>query len=242
MIATRENQPRGSYLSSIAIPVTIVIVMWVVFLINNEFNLHLNKYGLFPRKLEGLIGIITIPFLHGSLSHIINNSIPMLVLGWALYRFYPTLATKTLIWITITSGIWLWISARPNYHIGASGVVYGLASFLFLSGWLRREKRVAALSLLVAFLYGGLWWGVLPVDPTISWEGHFWGALAGFILAIVYRKQGPQKPKYEWEFEEDDEPGEDENEMAQKINSPGHPNIEVTYTVIPSKKEENDIS
>ncbi len=189
---------------ALMIPLIFVAIMWIVFLVEFETGLNFSKYGLRPRSAEGLLGIITMPFLHGGWKHIFNNTIPMLILGWALFRFYPTIAFKTLIWIWLMSGIWLWISGRPNYHIGASGIVYGLAAFLFLSGWLRREKRVAALSLLVAFMYGGMWWGILPVDPTISWEGHLWGAFAGFILAIYYRKQGPQKKIYSWEFEDEE--------------------------------------
>jgi membrane associated rhomboid family serine protease len=222
--------------------------MWAIFLLDQEFDLHLSEYGLYPRKAEGLLGIFTIPFIHGSFSHIINNSVPMLVLGWALFRFYPTLAFKTLFWILIISGIWLWISGRSSYHIGASGVVYGLAAFLFLSGWLRREKRVAALSLLVAFLYGSMWWGVLPVDPTISWEGHLWGAVAGFSLAFLYRKQGPQKPVYQWELEDDlpDEGPWNMQEKARDEKRPGqsnNSNIEITYTIVsPKKKDEGSKS
>jgi len=236
-LTSKSTKKEG--LIAIVIPLAIVFIMWAAFLLDQEFNLHLSKYGLYPRKVEGLLGIFTIPFIHGSFSHIINNSVPMLVLGWALFRFYPTLAFKTLFWVLIVSGIWLWISGRSSYHIGASGVVYGLASFLFLSGWLRREKRVAALSLLVAFLYGGMWWGVLPVDPTISWEGHLWGAVAGFSLALLYRKQGPQKPVYKWEVE-DDLPDDGPWNMQEKTRDEKRPgqsdsNIEITYTIVSPK-------
>ncbi len=177
--------------------------MWIIHFLGWEYGWNLSRFGLRPRSVEGLRGIFTMPFIHGSWQHLFNNSVPLLVLGWALFTFYRGVAFKTLFWIYIISGIWLWISARPSIHIGASGVVYGLAAFLFLSGWLRREKKVAALSLLVAFLYGGLWWGVLPVDPKISWEGHLWGAVAGFSLAFLYRKQGPRKPEYQWEHDEE---------------------------------------
>ncbi len=173
----------------------------------------------------------------------------MLILGWALFKFYPTLAVKTLIWIYLMGGIWLWISGRPSYHIGASGVVYGLASFLFFSGWVRREKRVAALSLLVAFLYGGMWWGVLPADPSKSWEGHFWGALAGVVLAFLYRKKGPQKAIYQWEIDEekeildtlesadDIEDVEFEEIRAETIPNPNVNPVNVTYSFKPREGE-----
>ncbi len=190
---------------SILIPVIFVLILWVIHFVSIEFDWNLASYGLYPRRIEGLIGIFTMPFIHGGWEHLFNNSIPLLVLGWAIFHFYPSLATKTLIWITLSAGIWLWISGRSSYHIGASGVVYGLAAFLFLSGWLRREKKVASLSLLIAFLYGSMWWGILPVEPGISWEGHLWGAVAGFVLAWVFRKQGPQKKVFEWKEDEDDE-------------------------------------
>lgn len=211
--------------------------MWAVFLVNLEFELNLTRFGLYPRTVEGLRGIFTIPFLHGSWSHLINNSIPMLVLGWALFKFYRPVAFKTLIGIYIVSGIWLWISGRPSYHIGASGVIYGMATFLFISGWIRREKKVAALSLLVAFLYGGMWWGVLPVDPTISWEGHFWGALAGAALAFLYRKQGPTKPKYQWEIDEEKEIAMAEAQQHGDLDSA----VDITYTFIPHSNSDSEV-
>jgi membrane associated rhomboid family serine protease len=196
---------RKSPYGAILIPVIFVLILWIIHFLAFETDTDITSYGLYPRKIDGILGIFTIPFIHGSWEHLINNSIPLLVLGWALFHFYPTLSWKTVFWIWISSGIWLWISGRSSYHIGASGIVYGLAAFLFLSGWLRREKRVASLSLLIAFLYGSMWWGVLPVDPGISWEGHFWGAAAGFVLAWFYRKEGPQRKEYRWEEEETDE-------------------------------------
>ncbi|MFN2430306.1 MAG: rhomboid family intramembrane serine protease [Cryomorphaceae bacterium] len=239
------NDTRKLNGTAIAVPLLLVTIMWAVFLIEYEIGANFAEYGLKPRTATGLRGILTIPFIHGSWSHLINNSFPMLVLGWALFHFYRSIAVKTIIGILLLSGIWLWISGRSSFHIGASGVVYGLAFFLFVSGWLRREKRVAALSLLVAFLYGGLWWGVLPVDPKISWEGHFWGALAGIALAVLYRKQGPQKPVYQWELEEEDENIEPywdpENKTAQSENelSRQNDNLKVTYTIVPSKKKDD---
>lgn len=222
--------------SHFSVPIFLVVIMWAVFLINLEFDLNLTRFGLYPRTAEGLRGIFTIPFLHGSWSHLINNSIPMLVLGWALFKFYRPVAFKTLIGIYIVSGIWLWISGRPSYHIGASGVIYGMATFLFISGMIRKEKKVAALSLLVAFLYGGMWWGVLPVDPTVSWEGHFWGALAGVALAFLYRKQGPTKPKYQWEIDEEKEIAMAEKQRHGDLDSA----VDISYTFIPNSDSDSE--
>lgn len=236
MSQPQTYQPR-SLIAPLAVPLFLVLIMWVVFLIEFETNSNFAPYGLKPRTLSGLLGIFTIPFLHGSWSHLINNTVPMLILGWALFKFYPTLAVKTLIWIYLMGGVWLWISGRAFYHIGASGIVYGMAAFLFFSGWLRREKRVAALSLLVAFMYGGMWWGILPVDPSISWEGHFWGGFAGIVLAFAFRKKGPQKQVYHWD---DEDETEEENENAEEISlesqtNPPANSVNIVYSYKPSE-------
>jgi len=219
--------------SAALVPTAFVVLLWLIHFVALETSFDLTSYGLYPRKAEGIMGILTIPFIHGSWEHLINNSIPLLVLGWALFYFYPTLAWKTIGWIWLISGVWLWISGRSSFHIGASGIVYGLASFLFLSGWLRREKRVASLSLLIAFLYGSMWWGVLPVDPKISWEGHLWGAVAGFALAWVFRKQGPQRKNYHWDEEETDEELErlalGKKEKGPEEVSPDPPKRKIVY-------------
>ena len=199
------KEEKHKFWSSLTWPLVFVVAIWVIFILGKDFDLQLYEFGIYPQRTETLTGILTYPFVHGSWEHLFNNSVPLLVLGWALFRFYRSLAWKTVFWIWLMSGLWLWIAGRSSYHIGASGIIYGLAAFLFISGWLRREKRVAAVSLLVAFLYGGMWWGVLPVKPDVSWEGHLWGAIAGILVAIALRKQGPQKPKYSWEFEEEEE-------------------------------------
>lgn len=193
------------FLAPLSYPLMAVILMWAVHLSAQEFGWNLSEFGVKPRTVKGLIGLFAMPFIHGSYEHLLNNSLPLLVLGWAMFKFYPTIAWRALLGIWFIGGIWLWISGREAYHIGASGVVYGLAAFLFLSGWLRREKRVAALSLAIVFIYGGMWWGILPVKPTVSWEGHLWGAIAGFAMAIYLRKQGPQRQLYQWEIDEIEE-------------------------------------
>jgi membrane associated rhomboid family serine protease len=200
-----------------------VCLLWIVFYVDQEFNLHLYKYGILPRSVEGLKGIIFYPLIHGSLEHLFNNTIPLLILGWCLFHFYNELAIKTFFWIYLMSGVWIWISARESYHIGASGLVYGLVTFLFFSGWFRKEKKVAAISMLVIFLYGGLWWGMLPVKEDISFEGHIWGAFAGLLLAIIFRNQGPQKPIFVWEEEE-----ENNNQGSLEKPNSNEP-IEINY-------------
>ncbi|MFC2100713.1 rhomboid family intramembrane serine protease [Bacteroidota bacterium] len=169
-------------------------------------------------KIKGLLGIITAPLIHGSLGHLFSNSIPLLLLGSFLFYFYRPVAYKVFFLIYFIHGVWVWVFARENYHIGASGLVYGEAAFLFLSGIIRREPRVLALSMLVVFMYGSMVWGIFPdffPNTNISWESHLMGMLAGFILAIYFRKEGPQSKKYSWELEEE---VEDENNGQIKIN------------------------
>jgi membrane associated rhomboid family serine protease len=146
----------------------------------------------------------------------------MLILGATLIYFYRELAWKVFILSWLLSGFWLWIIGRENYHIGASGVLYGLITFLFFSGVLRRHTGLMALSLLVVFLYGSLIWGIFPLFRIISWESHLCGSIAGILLAVVYRKEGPQRKVYEWEFEdENDDMMDHENERSTSEITPG---------------------
>jgi membrane associated rhomboid family serine protease len=175
----------------------------------------LTTLGIYPRSLAGLKGILTGPLVHKDMEHLTANSIPLFVLGASLFYFYREIAVKVLVLILVITGLSVWIGAREAYHIGASGVVYGLAAFLFASGIIRREPRLLAITMLVTFLYGSLVWGIFPdffPEKNISYEGHFWGLVSGLILAYYYRKEGPQRKKYEWEYEEEyeEEPEEPE--------------------------------
>lgn len=183
-------------------PVAFVVLLWCVFLLEEANGWDLHFLGIRPLSWDGLIGIFTTPLVHGSFKHLLNNSAPLLVLGWALFYFYNSIALRSLLFIQLFSGFWVWLFARPSFHIGASGLVYGLAAFIFLSGIIRNERKLVSISLLVAFLYGSMFWGVFPIRDGVSWESHLWGGIAGALLAIYYRKEGPQRPLYDWEREE----------------------------------------
>jgi membrane associated rhomboid family serine protease len=182
-----------------------LIIMWILYFADKNFSLHYAEYGVFPRTISGLKGILFSPFVHGSFEHLMNNSLPLLILGTALFYFYGKLGLKVSVLLYFLSGLLVWLSARESYHIGASGLIYAFAGFLFMSGILRREKSLIAISLLVAFLYGSLFWGVFPIKEGISWEGHLWGGISGFVLAYYFRNEGPQRKKFEWELEEDED-------------------------------------
>ncbi len=193
---------------SLFFPTVFLLVIWTVGLAEYVFDVRFVEYGLYPRRWEGALGIITSPLIHADFNHLFANSVPLFVLGASLFYFYRSIALRVFILIWLFSNIWVWGMGREAYHIGASGLVYGLAAFLFVSGLIRKEPRLMAISMFVAFLYGSLIWGIFPElfpEKNISWEGHLMGMLAGVIFAIYFRKQGPQKRQYSWEFEEEEE-------------------------------------
>lgn len=205
-------------------------IMWLVKGIEWKYNIDLGRYGMYPRTLEGLRGVFTMPLLHSDLKHIFSNTLPLVVLCAALHYFYRSFYYRVLISIWFLSGFWLWLGGRPGYHIGASAVVYGLASFLFFSGIFRRHTGLMALSLLVVFLYGGMVWGMFPLINGISWEGHLFGALAGFAMAYLLRKEGPQRKEYEWE-------NEDDNDVEFPVDE--EPPLTIVYTA--PESENNNV-
>lgn len=194
-------------LRSMAIPGMLVFLMWVVRAVESIGSYDFAWLGVYPLRWQGLPGIITAPFIHGDFSHLIANSVPLIILGSALFYFYKDLSLRIILFIWLFSGFWVWIAARPAYHIGASGVVYGLAAFILVSGIIRRHTGLMALALIVVFLYGSLIWGIFPEffpGKNISWEAHLFGMISGILLAFYYRKEGPQRKVYEWEMEEDE--------------------------------------
>ena len=196
-------------IDSILYPVLFVVVIWIVRIIETVFHWSFVQRGLFPREASGLPGIVFSPFIHGDYNHLISNSFPLLMLGFALFYFYRVIAFRVFILSWLITGIWVWVMARPSYHIGASGLVYSLAAFLFVSGVIRRHPRLMAISLLVAFVYGGMVWGIFPFKERVSWESHLMGLVCGILMAFFFRSYGPQRAKYSWELEEetsDDEP------------------------------------
>ncbi|MFP4289858.1 MAG: rhomboid family intramembrane serine protease [Bacteroidales bacterium] len=186
-------------------PVAMIALMWVIKIIESAVPTDFYTWGIYPLHTEGLKGIIFSPFIHGSYEHLISNTFPLLILGTALFYFYHKLGLAITIFSWIMSGIWVWVFARESYHIGASGIIYSWAAFLFVSGVIRDHPRLMALSLLIAFLYGSMVWGIFPLRERMSWEGHLMGLLAGIVLALFYKEKGPQRKKYSWEIEEEEE-------------------------------------
>ncbi len=185
------SEEKTKFRRGLYVALTIVITIWIVKLIELSFGISFVKFGILPRQISGLIGIVTFPFIHANFEHLLSNSFPILFLVPAIFYFYPSAAPKVLILIYILSGVLLWFIGRESYHIGASGFIYGLVTFTFFSGVIRWDRRSIVLSLIVTFLYGGFTWGVLPIDSKISWEGHLSGAFIGIVCAFLFRKSDP---------------------------------------------------
>ncbi|WP_416440145.1 rhomboid family intramembrane serine protease [Leeuwenhoekiella sp. A16] len=183
-------------------PVLFVLLMWLVFWAELKLNLDFTSYGVLPRTLSGLRGIFFAPFIHANLNHLLSNSLPVLLLMAGLFYFYQRVALTVICLLFLLTGIGTWSVGREAYHIGASGIVYGLASFLFFKGIWARHYRLTAFSLVVVFIYGSLVWGVMPIDSEMSWEGHLSGFLSGFGLAFLIKNRIAKPKKYDWEKED----------------------------------------
>lgn len=205
---------KKKFIYSISIPIGLLFVMWLVKLIEYSFDTSFVNLGNYPLDIKGVKGIILMPFIHGDWDHLLANTVPFLILSSALFYFYSSISVRVLIGIWFLSGLWVWFGGRPSWHIGASGLIYGLSSFLFFSGLIRKDTRLTALALIVTFLYGSLIWGAFPnffpKEDNISWEGHLGGAVAGFVLAFYYRKSGPKRKQYSWELEDETDEPDDE--------------------------------
>lgn len=232
-------------------PLALVLLMWIVFWAEIRFNWDFTSLGINPRKVSGLAGIVLGPFIHGNLKHLFNNSIPLLVLSTALFYFYRSLRWKVLIYGFLLSGLITWLIGRPSLHIGASGVVYMLAAFLFFKGIFSKQYQLTALSLVVVFLYGGLLWYLLPIDPKISWEGHTAGFVVGLAFAFFFKETPIETKKYDWEKddynpEEDDflkqfdEDGNFIEKVPEELPDIENPPIRIVYTLNKDNKKDGE--
>ncbi len=199
-----DKKEVSRFFKAATYPVLFVIILWLIKVIEIEIHRNFVNYGLYPRDINGLRGILLAVFIHSDWKHLFNNSVPLLILGWAVFYFYREVAWRVILWVILMGGFWTWISARESFHIGASGLLYGLFAFLLFSGFIRRNTQLLSISFLVAFLYGSLVWGLLPIDYKTSWESHLWGFIAGAALAIYYRKIGKQREKHVWNEEEEE--------------------------------------
>ncbi len=198
------NNNFNYYTGVIGYPILFVILIWLIFWVEFRFNVDLKSFGIQPRKIEGISGIIFSPFLHSSLEHLFNNSIPLFLLSSAIFFFYRTISWKIIFLGIFLSGLLTWIIGRDSTHIGASGLIYVLISFIFFKGIISKNFNLMALSLIVVFIYGGTIWYVFPIKNNMSWEGHLSGFMIGVLLALLFKKNTPVNKVYKWENEDYD--------------------------------------
>jgi len=243
------NQFNSNKTEVFGYPILLLILMWTIFFADHQLGLDLYHWGVHPRETDGLKGILFMPLIHSQrdINHLFNNSLPTFVLLASLIYFYRKLAFRVVFWIWLGTGLLTWLGARESYHIGMSGVIYGLAGFLFVSGAIRKYRPLMGVSLFVTFLYGSLIWGIFPMQTHVSWEGHLFGLGMGILLAFFYRRQGPQSPKFRYEIEKElgIEP-EDLEEKWRQLNaqqsedlSTTQPPLQVIYEIVEKKTKED---
>jgi membrane associated rhomboid family serine protease len=195
-----SRRSKDNFVLALKISAAFLGFLWLIFIVDAVLGLHLGRFGLRPGSVTGLIGLITAPLLHGSAEHMFSNSLPLMISMTAMLFLYPNSSLRAIPVIWLGSGLFAWIIGRESYHYGASGLVYGLLAYVFVSGIIRRDMRSVAVSLLVWFLYGTMVWGVLPIRPHMSWELHLGGAVMGVITALVFRNwDRPPVVRYDWE-------------------------------------------
>ncbi len=205
-------EPNNQKFRFLILPGAFVVLIWMIFGIDWLFQLDLSRFAVQPRTYSGLVGVLTFPLLHGDLEHIAANTTSVFVLLVAVRYIFPQIFLQVFAVTYLFPGLITWFIGRPAYHLGASGMIYALAAFMFISGVIRVNRYLLAISLLVVFLYGSLFWGLLPLEQGISWEGHLGGALTGFFLALWFRKEEPtpEVQEHEPEWDEDEEPDFDD--------------------------------
>jgi len=183
------------------LPFIAVFLLWIVFWIEKKSGLDFARFGVYPGDISSLFGVLFSPFIHGNLEHLYNNSVPLFVLLFMMQYFYKKQTLWVIFFGILFSGLFTWFVGRPSYHIGASGLIYALVSFIFFKGILTKNYRLTALSLIVVFLYGSMVWYIFDIKEGMSWEGHLGGFLAGIILAFLTEtpEEFAQTYKYEWE-------------------------------------------
>ncbi|KPL21390.1 MAG: hypothetical protein AMS23_09400 [Bacteroides sp. SM1_62] len=205
-------EEKKKFIHSLVFPSFFLLLIWMIKITEVALEMDFAHLGLFPLKTSGLNGILLAPMIHADFKHLFDNSLPLYLLSIAIFYFYRPVSYRVFFLVWFISGLIVWLTARPAYHIGASGLVYGFASFVFFSGVIRNNIHLLAISLIVVFLYGSLVWGIFPYDLRISWESHLVGGLTGLSMALFYRNYGPPSTKKEWPEEEEDEGEEGDQE------------------------------
>ncbi|CAG0996442.1 hypothetical protein BURK1_02567 [Burkholderiales bacterium] len=199
---TGSPNVRAGFRLAVKLALAFVGLLWAIQILNWGLDLDAAPFGVKPRSIAGLAGILFAPLVHGGFDHLIANTLPLALLGAAMLHLYPRASPVVIPAIWLGPGIAVWLFARGGVHVGASGLVYGLIAYVFVAGVLRRDRRAIAASMVVAFLYGTAVWGVLPIQRAHSWETHLSAALIGLALALALRRRDAiPTVRYDWENE-----------------------------------------
>ena len=199
-VASADSHAR--FRAAAVVSVMFVAALALVHFASWALGLDLARFGIHPRDALGFTGIFVAPLLHGDVAHLASNALPLLIAGTALLYLYPDSSRFVLPALYLGPGMLVWLFGRDSIHIGASGLVYGVVAYVFVGGILRGDRRAWAASVLVAFFYGAMVWGVLPLKHGVSWETHLAAAAIGVALAIALRRRDiPPRKLYSWELE-----------------------------------------
>lgn len=187
------------------VPILFVFVIWIIHGLEYILDLNFSNFGIIPLDFNRIYGILSYPFIHSDVNHLLNNTYPIIILGGIISEVYKDISNKVFFCSYILSGSLLWIFGIPNTNIiGASGVVYAMGSFILMSGFIKYQPRLIMLSFLVIFLNFFNLWGIIEVkQDNISQTAHLCGAITGMIIALVFRKKGPHPKIYNYELEEE---------------------------------------
>jgi membrane associated rhomboid family serine protease len=236
---TTSDRARANFRLAVRIALTFVALLWVIQVLNWALDLGPEDFGVRPRQVAGLVGILLAPLVHGGFVHLIGNTLPLLVSGTTMLYLYPRSVPVVFPAVYLGPGIAVWLFASGSSHLGASGLVYGLVSYIFVAGLIRRDRRAIGASLLVAFMYGTLVWGVLPIENGVSWETHLAAGIIGVLLAVALRKRDiPPRSRYSWEgmADEPEEWRADAEQTAAEAGSDAAPS-----RTLPPPPDNNDL-
>lgn len=223
------------FFRSLMFSVGFLLLLWTVKILEWALGVEFGMFGILPRTLIGSMGIITAPLIHGDFVHLLSNTFPLVLLVIAIFYFYNRIALEVFLWIYVMTGVWVWIAARNAYHIGASGIAYGLVAFLFFSGLFRRDSRSVTISLVVIFMYSGMLFGLIPNAEGVSWESHLLGSIAGTFCAFYFRNSegsdlyNPIITKKDLEEEVNDDNQNDNLEDSYFQNENVDPKLNLKY-------------
>ena len=201
---------KQKFRESLLLPFWLIAALWIIQFLQSLTGTDLGIYGVFPRETFGLRGILFSPLIHSGWPHLLSNTPPLFMLGAIVMFFYRRIAIQSFVMIYLLSGLAVWLFARDNaFHIGASGLIYGLVAFVFWNGIFRRNLKSIDLALIVVFYYGSMFMGILPNgEANISWESHLMGGLVGIFTSFWFKnsiEKDEERPTYSWEQEPEEE-------------------------------------